>query len=246
MVSTIVLRSQAQAVYSPDNIGHFGLNLRNYAHFTSPIRRYADLIVHRALVSAISGGKAKDGQSDEEIGAMAEIAEHISTTERRSMVAERDSNDRFIAAFLEARIGATFPGRISGVTRFGLFIKLDETGADGLVPIAGLGTEFYHHDESTHALVGERSGLTYRLGERVIVKLEEAIPVTGGLRFEMVEGGHEGEPAGRRGLRRNGPDGKTGGRGSLTRNSAKSKAKPKNGRKPASKRKSKPGRSPKS
>ena len=241
MVSTIVLRSQAQAVYSPDNIGHFGLNLRNYAHFTSPIRRYADLIVHRALVSVLSDGKAKDGQSDEEIGAMTEIAEHISTTERRSMLAERDSNDRFIAAFLEARIGATFPGRISGVTRFGLFIKLDETGADGLVPIANLGTEFFHHDEGAHALVGERSGLTYRLGERVIVKLEEAVPVTGGLRFEMVEGGHEGKPAGRHGSGRN-----AGGRGPLRRTTTKAKNGPKSARKGPAKRKSKPGRSPKS
>jgi len=241
MVSTIVLRSQAQAVYSPDNIGHFGLNLRNYAHFTSPIRRYADLIVHRALVSVLSDGKAKDGQSDEEIGAMTEIAEHISTTERRSMLAERDSNDRFIAAFLEARIGATFPGRISGVTRFGLFIKLDETGADGLVPIANLGTEFFHHDEGAHALVGERSGLTYRLGERVIVKLEEAVPVTGGLCFEMIEGGHEGKPAGRHGSGRN-----AGGRGPLRRTTTKAKNGPKSARKGPAKRKSKPGRSPKS
>ena len=241
MVSTIVLRSQAQAIYSPDNIGHFGLNLRNYAHFTSPIRRYADLIVHRALVSVLSDGKAKDGQSDEEIGAMEEIAEHISTTERRSMLAERDSNDRFIAAFLEARIGATFPGRISGVTRFGLFIKLDETGADGLVPIANLGTEFFHHDEGAHALIGERSGLTYRLGERVIVKLEEAVPVTGGLRFEMLEGGHEGKPAGRHGSGR-----KASGRGPLRRTSVKSKSGPKSARKGSSKHKSRPGRSPKS
>lgn len=246
MVSTIVLRSQAQAVYSPDNIGHFGLNLRNYAHFTSPIRRYADLIVHRALVSALSDGKAKDGQSDEEVGAMTEIAEHISTTERRSMVAERDSNDRFIATFLEARIGATFPGRISGVTRFGLFIKLDETGADGLVPIANLGTEFFHHDEGAHALVGERSGLTYRLGERVIIKLEEAVPITGGLRFEMVEGGHEGKPAGRHGSGRGGAGRKTDGRGPLRRNGAKSKAGSKNPGKGPAKRKPKPGRSPKS
>lgn len=241
MVSTIVLRSQAQAVYSPDNIGHFGLNLRNYAHFTSPIRRYADLIVHRALVSVLSDGKAKDGQSDEEIGAMVEIAEHISTTERRSMLAERDSNDRFIAAFLEARVGATFPGRISGVTRFGLFIKLDETGADGLVPIANLGTEFFHHDEGAHALIGERSGLTYRLGERVIVKLEEAVPVTGGLRFEMLEGGHEGKPAGRHGSGR-----KAGGHGPLRRTGGKSKSAPKSTRKGPAKRKSRPGRSPKS
>jgi ribonuclease R len=202
MVSDVILRSQAQAIYSADNIGHFGLNLRRYAHFTSPIRRYADLVVHRALVSAHRFGK--DGQTEEEVQAMAEIAEHISMTERRSMLAERDSTDRFIAAFLEARIGAEFRGRISGVTRFGLFIKLEETGADGLVPIANLGTEFFHHDEARHTLVGERTGLTYRLGEQVTVRLEEAVPVTGGLRFEMIEGGSEGKPAGRggRGMRR--------------------------------------------
>ncbi|MES1991261.1 MAG: ribonuclease R [Pseudomonadota bacterium] len=239
MVSTIVLRSQAQAIYSPDNIGHFGLNLRHYAHFTSPIRRYADLIVHRALVSS-TDAKAKDGQSDEEIGAMEEIAEHISTTERRSMLAERDSNDRFIATFLEARIGAEFRGRISGVTRFGLFIKLDETGADGLVPIANLGTEFFHHDEAAHALIGERSGLTYRLGEQVTVRLEEAVPVTGGLRFEMIEGGRAGTPAGRHGSGR--PAGK--GRPKSLPRRAGGKPKPSGGK--PFKAKSKPGRSPKS
>lgn len=239
MVSTIVLRSQSQAVYSPDNIGHFGLNLRHYAHFTSPIRRYADLIVHRALVSS-TDPKAKDGQSDEEISAMAEIAEHISTTERRSMLAERDSNDRFIAAFLESRIGAQFPGRISGVTRFGLFIKLDETGTDGLVPIANLGTEFFHHDEAAHALVGERTGLTYRLGERVTVRLEEAVPITGGLRFEMIEGGRPGKPAGRSGSGR--PASKGGPKGLPKRSGGKPKP---SGGKPF-KSKSKAGRSPKS
>lgn len=246
MVSTIVLRSQSQAVYSPDNIGHFGLNLRHYAHFTSPIRRYADLIVHRALVSVISNGKAKDGQSDEEIGAMEEIAEHISTTERRSMLAERDSNDRFIAAFLEGRIGAEFPGRISGVTRFGLFIKLEETGADGLVPIANLGTEFFHHDEGAHALIGERTGLTFRLGEQVVVRLEEAVPVTGGLRFDIVEGGREGTPAGRRGSGRpSSRNGKStprrgGGNPRVGKSSSKGPTKPQR------KGKAKPGRSPKS
>lgn len=247
MVSTIVLRSQSQAIYSPDNIGHFGLNLRHYAHFTSPIRRYADLIVHRALVSVMDT-KASDGQSDEEASNMADIAEHISTTERRSMLAERDSNDRFIAAYLEDRIGAEFNGRISGVTRFGLFIKLEETGADGLVPIANLGTEFFHHDEAAHALIGERSGLTYKLGEQVRVKLEEAVPVTGGLRFEMIEGGKQGKPAGRYGSGR-----KAGGKASLRSKGAhrgKSDSKPKKAKRgpqsPQKKGKAKPGRSPKS
>jgi ribonuclease R len=242
MVSTIVLRSQAQAVYSPDNIGHFGLNLRRYAHFTSPIRRYADLIVHRALVSALGEDKHKDGQSDEEVSAMAEIAEHISTTERRSMLAERDSNDRFIAAFLEARIGAEFRGRISGVTRFGLFVKLEETGADGLVPIGNLGTEYFHHDEARHALVGERSGLTYRLGEQVTVRLEEAVPITGGLRFEMIEGGKEGKPAGRQGFGK----ARSGKPGTGREGPRQSNARAKPGRSKPKKGKAKPGRSRKS
>lgn len=192
MVSTIVLRSQAQAVYSPDNLGHFGLNLRRYAHFTSPIRRYADLTVHRALISAL--GLGKDGQPKEEQRDLAEIAEHISDTERRSMLAERDSIDRFVAAFLEARIGAEFQGRISGVTRFGLFVKLEETGADGLIPISNLGTEYFRHDEARHALVGERTGKTYRIGEQVRVRLDEAVAVTGGLRLTLVDGGSEGKP----------------------------------------------------
>lgn len=225
MVSTVVLRSQAQAIYSPDNIGHFGLNLRRYAHFTSPIRRYADLIVHRALVSALRFGD--DGQSAEEMGALAEIAEHISGTERRSMLAERDSTDRFIAAFLADRIGAEFRGRISGVTRFGLFVKLEETGADGLIPIGNLGTEFFHHDEGGHALIGERSGLTYRLGEEVTVRLAEAVPVTGGLRFDIVEGGSPGKPAGRQGFRRSGshPNAKTKVGGKPRDNKTRGKAK---------------------
>jgi ribonuclease R len=197
IVSDVVLRSQAQAVYSPDNIGHFGLNLRRYAHFTSPIRRYADLTVHRALIAGLALGK--DGQTDDEVAELAGIAEHISMTERRSMLAERDSKDRFIAAFLEARIGAEFTGRIAGVTRFGLFVKLDETGADGFVPISSLGGDFFHHDEIIHALIGQRTRIAYSLGDAVRVRLAEAVPVTGGLRFDLLEGGGEApKGAGRR------------------------------------------------
>lgn len=192
IVSDVVLRSQAQAVYAPDNIGHFGLNLRRYAHFTSPIRRYADLTVHRALIAGLGFGK--DGQNDNELAELTEISEHISMTERRSMLAERDSKDRFIAAFLEARIGAEFTGRIAGVTRFGLFVKLDETGADGFVPVSTLGSDFFHHDEIIHALVGERTRIAYSLGDAVRVRLEEAVPVTGGLRFQILEGGSEAPP----------------------------------------------------
>ena len=193
LVSTVVLRSQSQAVYSPENIGHFGLNLGKYAHFTSPIRRYADLVVHRALIRALDLGKGK--LTDEEIGRLDETAEHISQTERRAMAAERDSTDRYLAAFMADRVGLEFEGRIASATRFGLFVHLPEMGADGLIPIATLPGDYYRHDESAHALVGENTGLTFRLGDTLTVRLAEATPVTGGLRFELIEGGKPGKPA---------------------------------------------------
>jgi len=184
VVNEVVLRSQMQAIYSPDNIGHFGLNLDRYAHFTSPIRRYSDLIVHRGLIRALNLGK--DGLTDREIVELPAIAEQVTQTERRSMAAERAAMDRYMAAFLSERVGATFTGRITGVTRFGLFIRLDETGADGLVPVSSLGGEYFHHDDKAHALVGERSGQRWTLGRNVEVKLQEATPITGGLVFEML------------------------------------------------------------
>lgn len=184
VVNEVVLRTQMQAIYSAENVGHFGLNLDRYAHFTSPIRRYSDLIVHRGLIRAL--GLGKDGLTDREIAELPAIAEHVVMTERRSMAAERDAMDRYIAAFLEDRVGATFTGRITGVTRFGLFIRLDETGADGLVPVSTLGSEYFTHDDRTHALVGERTGQRWPLGRQVEVKLREATPVTGGLLFEML------------------------------------------------------------
>lgn len=184
VVNEVVLRSQMQAVYSPDNLGHFGLNLDRYAHFTSPIRRYSDLIVHRGLIRALNLGS--DGLTDREIAELQAIAEHVTNTERRSMAAERDAMDRYVAAFLEDRVGAMFTGRITGVTRFGLFVRLDETGADGLVPVSTLGEEYFTHDDRAHALVGERSGQRYTLGRAVEVKLKEATPITGGLLFEML------------------------------------------------------------
>jgi ribonuclease R len=190
VVNEVVLRTQMQAVYATDNIGHFGLNLQKYAHFTSPIRRYADLIVHRALIRALKLGE--DGLKDVEIARLNETAEHITATERAAMAAERDATDRYVAAFLADRVGAEFDGRITGVTRFGLFIRLSETGADGLVPVSTLGGEFFVHDERQHALVGERSGARWRLGRMVQVRLQEATPLTGGLVFEMLS---EPEPA---------------------------------------------------
>jgi ribonuclease R len=192
-VNEVVLRSQAQAMYAPQNLGHFGLNLRKYAHFTSPIRRYADLIVHRALITHLKLGD--DGlRADTPRKVLVELGERISAAERRAMAAERETTDRLIAHFLADRIGATFQGRIAGVTRAGLFVKLAETGADGFVPAATLGGDYYAHDEGSHALVGARTGETFRLGDSVEVKLVEAAPVAGALRFEIVSDGRKGQP----------------------------------------------------
>jgi ribonuclease R len=187
LLSEVVLRSQAQAEYRSGNLGHFGLNLRRYAHFTSPIRRYADLIVHRALVSSFRLGEG--GLSDAEKSKLDGIAETISQSERKAMSAERETVDRLIAMHLSERIGDAFKARISGVTRFGLFVKLTDTGADGFVPIATLGRDYYKHVENHHALVGERTGESFRLGDKVDVRLVEANPAAGALRFEMLSDG---------------------------------------------------------
>ncbi|MFT3941924.1 ribonuclease R [Rhodopseudomonas sp.] len=185
LVNEVVLRSQAQAEYAAENYGHFGLNLRRYAHFTSPIRRYADLVVHRALIRALDLGDGALPPS-ETTETLAEVAAQISLTERRAMKAERETVDRLIAHHLADRIGATFQGRVSGVTKAGLFVKLSDTGADGLIPIRSLGDEYYNYDETRHALIGSRSGAMHRLGDVVDVKLVEAAPVAGALRFELV------------------------------------------------------------
>jgi ribonuclease R len=184
IVNEVVLRTQMQAHYSNDNIGHFGLNLDRYAHFTSPIRRYADLIVHRGLIKAL--GLGEDGLSDADIARLRETAEHITLAERRAMAAERDATDRYVAAYMENKVGAEFDGRITGVTRFGLFVRLTDTGADGLAPVSSLGGEYFIHDDKAHALVGERTGVRWRLGAPARVKLLEATPITGGLLLEMV------------------------------------------------------------
>lgn len=187
LVNEVVLRSQAQAEYSAENYGHFGLNLRRYAHFTSPIRRYADLVVHRALLRALGLGEGALPDSDD-AETLAEIAARISVTERRAMKAERETADRLIAHFLADRIGNIFEARISGVTRAGLFVKLADTGADGLIPIRSLGTEYFKYDETRHALVGSRSGSMHKLGDVVQVRLVEAVPLAGALRFELLFG----------------------------------------------------------
>ncbi|MCA0273110.1 MAG: ribonuclease R [Proteobacteria bacterium] len=200
LLNISTLRSMTQAYYAPENFGHFGLALKNYAHFTSPIRRYSDLIVHRALI--LGHGWGKDGLSAQDIETLKETGEHISDTERRSMAAERDTTDRYLAAYLSERVGSEFAGRISGVTRFGCFVRLDETGADGLIPIRTLGREFFHYDQRTQTLTGADTGMTISVGQRVTVRLAEAVPVTGGLMLELlaVEGGPmPGGASGKRG-----------------------------------------------
>lgn len=193
MVNEIVLRTQSRAEYSTDNKGHFGLNLTHYAHFTSPIRRYADLIIHRALVTIT--GLGDDGLSAHDIEVMDKTAETISECERRAMAAERDATDRYVAAYMEDHVGAEFEGRVSGVAKFGLFVKLTETGADGLIPIRSLGyNEYFIFDEKRHKLIGERNGTVYHLGQQVRIRLKEATPVTGGLIFEMLSEGDKENP----------------------------------------------------
>jgi len=203
LVNDVVLRSQAQAVYSPENRGHFGLNLRRYAHFTSPIRRYADVIVHRSLISALSLGDG--GLDDNDVAQLYETAELISAAERRSMLAERDTVDRLVAAHLADKVGAQFNGRIAGVTDAGLFVALEDTGANGFVPARTIGTDYFIHDRDHHALIGEKTGETFRLGDQVEVRLVEVAPLAGGLRFELLSPGAKGKPVGRRGGRDGSP-----------------------------------------
>lgn len=184
IIAMSVLRSQSQAIYATDNIGHYGLSLKRYAHFTSPIRRYADLTVHRGLVRAL--GLGPGGEREEDTLRLATVAEKISQTERAAIQAERDTAARLLASYLEEQTGATFAGRISGVTRVGLFVSLDETGADGFIPARTLGWERFEHDEARGAMVSEQSGAAFTLGMPVRVRLVEVTPVQGGLLFEML------------------------------------------------------------
>ncbi|WP_439148664.1 ribonuclease R [Sulfitobacter sp.] len=205
LINISTLRSMTQAYYGPAHIGHFGLALRSYAHFTSPIRRYADLVVHRALITAHGWGK--DGLSPHDIEDMEQTGAHISTTERRSMVAERDTTDRYLASYLSERVGNEFSGRISGIARFGAFVKLDETGADGLLPMRSLGREYFHFDQEAGTLMGSDTGLMISIGQRVTVRLTEAVPVTGGIALELLTLEGNALPQGGRGGR--GPAGRT-------------------------------------
>ena len=195
LINLSTLRSMAQAYYSPTNFGHFGLALSRYAHFTSPIRRYSDLIVHRALIAAHGWGK--DGLRVDDYDDLEQTATHISETERRSMMAERDTTDRYLASFLSERVGNEFTGKVSGIARFGIFVKLDETGADGLVPMRSIGREYFHYDAEANTLMGSDSGRIIALGQRATVRLAEAVPVTGGIGLELLSLNGDVLPRGR-------------------------------------------------
>jgi ribonuclease R len=181
-----VLRTQTQAYYAPENHGHFGLALGSYGHFTSPIRRYADLIVHRALVGAYNLGPG--GLTDAEAASMEKIGQSISMLERRAMEAERDTIDRYVAAFLSERVGQVVDARITGVTNFGFFATVEGIGGDGLMPVRDIGGEYFRYDEAGRKLIGDDSGTEYASGQRLQLRLAEANPVSGALRFEMVDG----------------------------------------------------------
>jgi ribonuclease R len=192
-----ILRTQTQAYYAPANQGHFGLSLGSYGHFTSPIRRYADLLVHRSLVGAY--GLGEGALTSDEAARMTILGETISQYERRAMEAERETVDRYVAAYLSERVGQIVDTRISGITKFGFFASVEDIGGDGLVPISTLGAEYFKHDEANHRLVGENSGETYTLGQRLQLRLVEANPASGALRFELPEGAnHLAMPRGNR------------------------------------------------
>lgn len=184
LINMATLRSMTRAYYSAENFEHFGLALKTYTHFTSPIRRYSDLVTHRALISSQDWGQ--DGLGTEETDRLDATARYISGTERRSMLAERDASDRYLAAYLSDRIGAEFKGRVSGVARFGIFVRLAETGAEALIPMRALGQEFFHYDRSGQRLTGADTGLTIGPGQAVTVRLVEAAPETGRLVLELL------------------------------------------------------------
>jgi ribonuclease R len=206
-----ILRSQTQAYYGPQNAGHFGLALGSYAHFTSPIRRYADLLVHRSLVEAyhLDPSAKATALAPDDAAKMDVVGQSVSQAERRAMEAERETVDRYVAAFLSMRVGELLDTRITGVTNFGFFASVEGIGGDGLVPISTLGAEYFRFDETQKLLIGDETGTSYHVGQTLQLRLAEANPISGALRFELAEGanhmpvrrgrGDRKPPMGRRG-----------------------------------------------
>ncbi|MHA1538932.1 MAG: ribonuclease R [Alphaproteobacteria bacterium] len=196
LVNQLVLRAQSRACYTPDmpekgELGHFGLSLSMYTHFTSPIRRYADLIVHRLIVMALGSGSGQEKEYDEDD--LQSIAEHISQTERRASSAERDSADRYVASYMESKVGDTFKGRITGVSRFGMFVAVDRIEAEGLVTLRSMEDDRYFFDQKNHQFIGIRTKKRYQIGKRIEIELVEANAVTGAMRFQLVGDQKQGE-----------------------------------------------------
>jgi len=184
-ISDIVLRCQSQAIYSPNNLGHFGLALKNYCHFTSPIRRYSDLLVHRALIDAYNLGN--DGLKQEQKEKFEEVAENISNTERTAQKAERETMDKYLSLFMQDKVGSRFNAKISGVNNFAMFIKLIETGAEGIIFLKNIRGDFYIHDDKNHCIIGRKTKSRYRMGDLITVQLEQVSPIKGGLEFSLIQ-----------------------------------------------------------
>ena len=202
LLQTVMLRSLQQAVYSPDNVGHFGLAYESYTHFTSPIRRYPDLVIHRAIKAALRGDKYRPGKWED-------IGIHCSQTERRADEATRDVESWLKCYYMRDRIGEEFAGSVSAVKSFGIFVALDDVFVEGLVHISDLGSDYFHYDDAKHQLLGERSGNRFRLADRVRVQLVRVDMESSKIDFRLAgEVGKTGEKG-----RTGGEGGKKGGKG---------------------------------
>ena len=188
LLQTVMLRSLRQAVYAPENLGHFGLGYEAYAHFTSPIRRYPDLLVHRAIKAVLAGKQYKPQLK------WAELGVHCSLTERRADDATRDVEAWLKCFFMRDHLGSVFDGSISSVTGFGLFVSLDDLYVEGLVHVSELGADYYHFDPAKHQMLGERSGKRYRLGDRVRVKVVRVDMESTKIDFVLESAPGDGEP----------------------------------------------------
>jgi ribonuclease R len=189
LVNTAILRSQMQAYYSHENLGHFGLSLQKYCHFTSPIRRYSDLVVHRSLVESCGLPQARAQDPVRSTASrhriLADIALHISDTERRAMMAERDASDRYKVSYMSRHIGANFMGVIVSLNEYGLFISLNDNGVTGFIPVRNLTGDFFRYDKPHACFKGQRTGQTFHIGQALMIGVQSANAITGSLIFEL-------------------------------------------------------------